>query len=221
MKRFSLHYTLLTSRFEQIWFPLAFWLLFLIIGILRGELYIVETTRAYLGGVVPLMGGILAAYAVIEDPALELRFATPISAAQTLLERLVPTFLVQTFSALTFQLLAFGLKADFSSIYNNWGNLQLAWLVPTLSLMALGCFASLAAAQPVTGALLAGMVWLVQLVARGWFAGNPVGQYFLVFMSAFIPDHPALHANQIILCVLSLLLFLASWVLLHRQERYI
>lgn len=221
MKRFSLHYILLTSRFDQIWFPLAFWALFLVVAILRGEMYIMDTTRAYLGAVIPLVGGIMAAYAVLEDPALELRFATPIPAAQTLLERLVPTFLIQAFFALTYQLFALGFKADFSSVFNNWGNLQLAWLIPMLSLMALGCFAALATTQPTTGALLVGMVWLVELVARGWFAMNKIGQYFLVFMSIFMLDHPALRENQITLAVLSLFFFLASWVLMHRQERYL
>lgn len=114
MKRFSLRYTLLTSRLDQLWFPLALWALFVIVALLRGQAFIDDTTRAYLGTVVPLVGGIMAAYAVLEDPALEIRFATPISAAQILLERLVPTFLIQMVTAFAFQLFAFGLHADFS-----------------------------------------------------------------------------------------------------------
>lgn len=221
MKRISLYYLLLTSRFNQIWFPLAFWILFMIIAIMRGEAYIVDTTRAYLGAVIPLTGGILAAYAVLEDPALEMRFATPVAAVQTLVERLLPTFLVQVFFALSYQLFAIALKADFSIIFSSWSALQLAWLIPTVSLSALGCFVALAAAQPTTGALLAGMIWIVELVARSWFAGSKIGQYFLIFMSTFMLDHPALRANQIILCVLSLIFFLASWAFLRQQERYI
>lgn len=221
MKRFSLRYLLLTSRFEQVWFPLAFWALFVIIAFLRGPQYCVDTTRAYLGAVIPLGGGILAAYAVLEDPALELRFATPVTSLQMLLERLVPTFLVQALFALTYQLFAVAYGADFSSIYPTWGSLQLAWLVPTLALMALGCFSAIVAARATTGALLAGLVWLVQLVARSWFADNKIGKYLLVFMSSFQLDHPALRANQLVLGAVSLVFFLASWALLQRQERYI
>ena len=77
MKRSSLHYCLLTSRLDQLWFPLSFWVLFAIIGLIRGPQYILDTSRAYLGAVLPLIGGIMAAYAVLDDPALELRFATP------------------------------------------------------------------------------------------------------------------------------------------------
>ncbi len=220
MKRFSLHYTLLTSRLDQLWLPLAFWALFVIIGIIRGPQYILDTSRAYLGAIVPLVGGIMAAYSLLEDPSLELRFATPISAAQTLLERLVPTFLVQACLAFAYQLFALSLHVDFS-IFGNWGGVQLTWLTPTLSLMALGCLSALAMAQATGGALLAGMVWLVELVARGWFAYSPVGQYFLVFMSSLMPDHPALHANQWTLMILSVTFFLLSWRLLHRQERFI
>lgn len=221
MKRFSLRYTLLTSRFDQLWFPSAFWMLFIIIGILRGQEYILDTTRAYLGAVVPLIGGIMAAYAVLEDPALELRFATPIPAAQTLLERLIPTFLIQTFWALTYQGFAFCLNADFTSAYSSWGDVQLSWLIPTLSLMTLGCFAALALVHSTAGAVLTGMVWIVELVARGWFAVNAIGKYFLVFMSPFMSDHPALRANQITLFGLSLVFLFAAWMLLRRQERYI
>lgn len=220
MKRFSLRYTLLTSRFDQLWFPFAFWALFLVIAIIRGQEYILDTTRAYLGAGIPLVGGIMAAYAVLEDPSLELRFATPITAAQTLLERLVPTFIVQTCFALTYQLFALALNIDIS-MFGNSGNLQLIWLVPTLSLMALGYISALAAAQPTTGALFTGMIWIVQLVARGWFARNNIGQYFLVFMSPLMPDHPALRANQVTLLILSIAFFLLGWRLFHRQERYI
>ena len=65
-----------------------------------------------------------------------------------------------------------------------------------------------------------GMVWLVELIARGWFAEN-FGKYFLVFMGALMADHPDLIANHISLFVLSLALLLSSMALLRRQERYI
>jgi hypothetical protein len=220
MKRSSWRYTLLTARYDQLWFPLAFWALFIIIGVIRGPDYIMDTTRAYLGAVVPLIGGVLSAYAVLEDPALELRFATPIPAGQTLVERLVPTFVIQAFSVLTFQIFALLLNADFS-ILGSWAGVQLAWLVPTLALMALGCLGALAAAQTLTGAMLAGLVWIVELVARGWFAGSPIGQYFLVFMSPLMPDHPSLRLNQLTLLLLSVVFFLIAWRVFHRQERYL
>jgi hypothetical protein len=219
MKHFSLRYTLLTSRFDQLWLPLAFWGLFIIIGLIRGPEYMTDTARAYLGAVVPLLGGIMAAYAILDDPALELRFATPITAARTLLERLAPVFLVQLACALSFQVFALGFHADFS-IFGDWMDVQLAWLLPTLALMAFGCFTALLAAQTIIGAVFAGMVWLVELVARGWFAGN-AGKYFLVFMGSLMPDHPDLLANQFSLFALSVGLLFGCWRLLHRQERYI
>lgn len=220
MKRFSLRYTLLTYRLDQLWFPLAFWILFVIIGIIRGPEYILDTTRAYLGAVVPLIGGIMAAYAILDDPALELRFATPISAVQILVERLGLLFLIQLLSALSYQVFALLMNADFS-MFGSWSGVQLAWLVPTLSLMAVGSLGALSAAQTMAGALLTGLVWLVQLIARGWFAGQKVGQYFLVFMSPLMPDHPALQANQLILVFTAIAFFITSWMLFRRQERYI
>lgn len=220
MKRYSLRYSLLTARLDQIWFPLAFWALFIILGIIRGPEYILDTTKAYLGAVIPLVAGIMAASAVLDDQALELRFATPIPELQTLLERLLPGFVVQIFSALTYQVFALTLRLDISPI-GTWGDVQLAWLVPTLALMALGSLTAFVSTQTTIGSVLTGLVWIVQLVARSWFAGNPIGQYFLVFMSPLMTDHPALRANQITLVLLSILFFIFSWRLFHRQERYL
>jgi hypothetical protein len=220
MKRFSLRYCLLTSRLDLFWFPLSFWALFVAIGVIRGPEYIVDTSRAYLGGVLPLIGGILAAYAVLDDPALELRFAAPVPAAQTLLERLAPLFGVLVTCAACYQVFAVFMGADFVPLYGDWTRLQLIWLIPTVWSMAWGCVVSFAAAQSITGALLAGLVWIVELAARGWFAGN-AGKYVLIFMGPLMPEHPALSANYMTLSALAAAFLLITWALLHRQERFI
>jgi hypothetical protein len=220
MKRTSLRYTLLTYKLDQLWLPLAIWSLFIIIILLmqRPE-ELMNTTRAYIGVVVPLVGGIMAAYAILDDPALELRFATPIPAWRTLLERLGMTFTIQAVTALGFLAFAALMGGDFVIFRSAW-HLHLAWIVPTLALMALGCLAALAGTQATGGALFVGLVWIVELVARGWLARNN-GKYVLVFMGALMPDHPDLTANHITLALLTATFLVASWVLLRRQERYI
>jgi hypothetical protein len=75
--------------------------------------------------------------------------------------------------------------------------------------MALGCLGSLLGAHTMVGALLVGLVWIVELVARGWFALNN-DKFVLVFMGALMPDHPALHASQVSLFVLSSAFILAA-----------
>jgi hypothetical protein len=220
VRRFSLRYTLLTYRLDQLWLPAAFWALFVIISFFRdGPDDVLDMARAYLGTVVPLIGGILAAYAVLGDPALELRFSTPIRAERLLLERLGLIFVVQAVCAMTFQWVALVLEADFV-MFGNWVNVQLAWLVPTLSLMGLGCAASLLGTQPTSGVFVTGLVWLIELLARGWLAQN-LGKYLLIFMAALMPHHPALIANRVCLLVLAMGLLVAAWALLGRQERYI
>ncbi len=220
MKRFSLRYCLLTSRLDLLWFPLSFWVLFAVIGVIRGPEYILDTSRAYLGVVLPLIGGIMAAYAVLDDPALELRFATPLPAAQILLERLVPMLCTLLLCALAYQVFAGFMGADFTPVFGGWANVQLVWLVPTLWSMAWGCLISFAAAQTITGALLVGLVWIVELVARSWFAGN-AGKYLLIFMGPLMPDHPDLLANYITLSALAVAFLLIAWALLRRQEHFI
>ena len=219
MKRFSLRYALLTYRLDQLWFPLAFWALFAIIAIIRGPEYIYDTSRSYLGAVIPLIGGIMAAYAILDDPALELRFATPTRAGRFLTERLGLLLTIQLLCALTFQAFALALGTDFTPL-GNWLDLQLSWLIPTISLMALGCLGSFLGAQTMAGAFLAGLVWIVELVARGWFALNN-GKYVLAFMGALMPDHPALRANQISLLIVTIAFIIVAWWLLKCQERYI
>lgn len=220
MKRFSLRYALMTYKLDQFYLPLAFFGLFIIIClILKNTPQFANIARIYLGAALPLLGGILAAYAILEDPALELRFATPISASRTLLERMGIIFTSQAIFALLFQVIYIILGGNFSQFLNIWF-VQLAWIIPTISLMMLGCVCSLLAANSTIGALMVGMVWLVELIARGWFAEN-FGKYFLVFMGPLMPEHPDLIANQISLAVISTALLLCSTALLRRQERYI
>jgi hypothetical protein len=220
MKRFSLRYSVLTSKIDQLWFPVSIFALFVIMGIIMKDApQFLTIARGYLGVAIPLIAGILSAYAVLEDPALELRFATPIPTAQTLLERLSLVFIVQAVLAVVYQLFIHFLGGQFSMFISIW-HLQLAWLIPTLALMMLGCVCSLLAANSTIGALIVGMVWLVELIARGWFAQN-TGKYFLVFMAALMPDHPNLNANMISLFVLSILSFVVAVFLLRRRERFI
>ena len=88
MKGAGLKYSWLTYRRDQLWFPLAFLLIFVVIVLMMRHPGVrFSIARAYLGFIVPLTGGILAAYGVLDDPALELRFSTPVRAEQTLLAR--------------------------------------------------------------------------------------------------------------------------------------
>jgi hypothetical protein len=220
MKSFSLRYSLLTQRADQVWFPAAFWILFALVTVILNQPdKATDIARAFLGVVLPLIGGVMAAYAILDDPALELRFASPIPAARTMLDRLGITFLILAAAALSYQVFARAAGGDLA-VLGSWVDVQLAWLVPTLALMAFGCLSSLAAAQTSIGAAMAGMVWIVELIAFDWLAGN-IGRYALVFMGALRPAHPDLAAGRIVLAGLTFALLFASWMLLHRQERFI
>jgi hypothetical protein len=220
MKRFLLRYTILTCRPDQFYLPAAFWLLFAVICLFRGAPeYGLDMARAYLGTVVPLVGGIMAAYAILEDPALELRFAAPARTEYFLIERLGLIFAVQIICAITFQVFVLIVGGDLSRLGNAFA-LQLVWLIPTLSLMTLGCMGSLLAGQTMIGAFMVGLTWMIELAAFDWLALNN-GKYILIFIGALVPDHPDLIASQITLFTLSIMFLLITWALLHRQERYI
>jgi hypothetical protein len=219
MKGAALKYSWLTYRRDQLWFPLAFLALFIVILlILRHPAARFSIARAYLGFIVPLIGGILAAYSVLDDPALELRFSTPVRAEQTLLARAGLILAVQTACSFVFQLFAGVLGIDLSPLGGLF-NVQLVWFLPTLFLAALGSAGALAGAQTVMGAFLAGAVWLVELMMNSWFRLN--ARHVYLFLGVLAPGHPDLAVNQFVLFAGSMALMLVAWALLRRQERYL
>jgi len=223
MKGAALKYSWLTYRRDQLWFPLAFLALFIVILlILRHPAarfsIALSIARAYLGFIVPLIGGILAAYSVLDDPALELRFSTPVRAEQTLLARLGLILAVQAVCALVFQLFVGVLGIDLSPLGGLF-RVQLVWFLPTLSLAALGCAGALAGAQTAMGAFLAGAAWLIQLLMNSWLKLN--ARSVFLFLSVINPGDPGLALNQCVLFAGSMALLLISWALLRRQERYL
>lgn len=215
----SWKYAWLTWRRDQLWFPLAFLALFIVIVlIMRHPAVRFSIARAYLGFIVPLVGGILAAYSMLDDPALELRFSTPVRAEQTLLARVGLILIVQTVCALLFQLFVGALGVDLSPL-GNLLDVQLMWFLPTLSLAALGCAGALAGAMTAMGAFLAGAAWLIQLLMNSWLRLN--ARHVFLFLGVLAPDHPDLAINQWVLFAGSMALLLLSWALLRRQERYL
>lgn len=220
MKRFSLKYTLLTYRLDQLWFPLAFWAFFVILTLLlSNEEQDFNIARAYIGVAVPLIGGFMAAYAILDDPAIELRFATPIRAAQILFERTILIFIIQTVSALAFIVFALLIEVDFAPLGNAL-NLHLAWIVPTITMIALGTFGAILGAQTMIGSFLVGLVWIIEVIIRDGMAVNN-WKYAYIFMGILAPEHPDLIGNQVALCALSAVFLFFTWLLLHKQERYI
>lgn len=212
-------YVWLTWRRDQLWFPLAFLALFIVIVlIMRHPEVRFSIARAYLGFIVPLIGGILAAYSVLDDPALELRFSTPVRAEQILLSRLGLILAVQAACAFVFQLFVGALGVDLSPL-GGLLRVQLVWFLPTLSLAALGCAGALAGAQTAMGAFLAGAAWLIQLLMNSWL--KMTARHVFLFLGVIVPGHPDLALNQIVLSAGSMALLLISWMLLRRQERYL
>ena len=213
------NYTWLTYRREHLWFPFALLVFFMgALVVMRHPAIRFALARAYLGFIVPLTGGILAAYAVLDDPAIELRFATPVRAGQTLLTRTGLILAVQIVCAVVFQLFAGALGVELSPL-GGVLSVQLAWYVPALLLVSLGTAGSLAAAQTSVGAFLAGAVWLMQLMMKGWFETN--AKYAYLFLGVLVPADPGLRVNQCVLLAASAALLFASWLMLHRQERFL
>jgi hypothetical protein len=215
----ALKYSWLTYRRDQLWFPLAFLAFFiLVLLVLPKPAARFNIARAYLGFIVPLVGGLLSAYGVLDDPALELRFSTPVRAEQMLFARVGLILAVQAVCALVFQVFVAALGVDLSPL-GGLLRVQLIWFLPTLSLAALATAGSLAAAQTALGAFLAGAVWLIELLMNSWLRLN--ARSVFLFLGVIAPGDPDLTLNQSVLFVGSMMLLVASWALLRRQERYL
>jgi len=216
----SLRYLLLTGHSDMLWFSAALWALFAIIAALMEGDQALSAAAWFIGGVLPLIGGILAAYAVLDDPALELRFATPHPAGQMLLERLMPVWVILTVSSLTYQLFAAAIGLDLGFL-GGIAARQVAWLVPCMAMIALGTTTALALAGTTQGAMLTGVIWVFQVIARSWFNVDRWARYVALFMGISVPEHEVLRVNQAVLVGLSVLFMLAARSLLARQERYL
>jgi hypothetical protein len=217
----SLSYHLRIYRREHLWLPAGLWGLFAIIVLfMRGDVRAAQAAAAFLGYVVPLMGGVLAASAVVEDPALELQFAAPRAPWRMLLERLALLLVLVTLAALTFQAYLLPLGVDLAPLGGPAGR-QLVWLTPTLALMALGSLGALAFVQGTGGALLAGLMWILQLLLRGWFMASGWARYLFLFLGERWPQSPALPWNRLALLGVAIALTLACALLLEQEERYL
>jgi hypothetical protein len=220
-KTFSLKYTLLTYRLDMLWLPAAFWALFILLVWIIPEADTRNTlAHAYFGVALPLIGGILGAYAVLEDPALELQFATPRPVWQLLAERNAMIVAILGVCALSYQGVIAVLGFDLSPL-GGFILRQLAWLVPTLAMVGLSAALSFAVRQPMAGAAATGMIWMIQLMYRDLFLAGKIGPYFLLMMGSNYSDHPALRANQAVLTVLAVLCGFVCLALLRRQEAFL
>jgi hypothetical protein len=99
-----MRYELKILRREQMWMPAGLWTLFvLMVWLMRHDMRGHEVATVFLGAILPLLAGILAAPVVVEDPALELQFAAPRPSWQILVERLAAILAIAAAAALLFQ----------------------------------------------------------------------------------------------------------------------
>ncbi|MCL6431926.1 MAG: hypothetical protein K6V36_13865 [Anaerolineae bacterium] len=218
----NLLYHLHIYRREHLALPAGLWMLFaLIVAFVRkdgGRAY--EMAYPFLGFVLPLMAGILAASAIVDDPALELQLAAPRAPWRILVERLAALLGIVALAAVAYQLYLAAMGVDLSPLGNPAAR-QLGWLVPSLALMGLASLAALALVQGTGGVLLVGLVWLLQILGRKWFVESRWARYLFLFMRARYAAHPSLAANELCLLGLAVVLVVAAGRLLRKTERYL
>ncbi len=215
-------YHLLVYRRESLWLPAGLWALCaLIVFFFRADdARGLQMAGAYLAYVLPLSTGVLASGAVLDDPALELQFATPRPAWRLLVERLGLILGLATIGAIVFQLYAAAVGVNLAP-YGGLVARQLMWIVPTLALGGLGCLAALGFVGSTFGALLAGLVWVAEILLKDWFLMAGWHRYLFLYLAERAPGVPELPVSQLCIAGLAVLFVAASAVLIRREERYI
>ncbi len=217
----ALRYHLFIYRREHFWLPLGLWSLFaLMVVLMRGEGKAGDVGVSFLGFVLPLVVGILAAPAIVDDPALELQLAAPRRSWLILVERLVVLLAIAAAAALAYQVLLLAVGIDVSYL-GDVAKRQLVWLLPSLTLAVLASAAALASAHATGGAMFAGAVWISHLIFRDWFLASPWARYPFLFMGALQPDSPDLVANCVCLLAIAAMLLVMASALLKKGERYL
>ncbi|MGI6207956.1 MAG: hypothetical protein ACOYEW_07045 [Anaerolineae bacterium] len=218
--RVPIRYHLSAYSKDHLWLPAAIWGLFALLVGLDAVGRPDQVGASFIGIVLPLLAGVLACSCVLEDPALELQLAAPRQARRILLERLGMLLAIVTVESLTYQ--AFLALAGVSmSAYGSLLQRQALWLAPTLAMLGLGSALALGTAQSMTGAMLTGLVWLAQILARSWFINSPWARHLFLFAGFFTPASPYLAATHLCLTGVAGLLMVLAWRALERQERYL
>lgn len=216
-----IQFALRTYQASMFWLPAAIWALFVImVGLFGKNLKAVEVSSSFTGVVLPLIGGILGAYAILDDPVLELQFASPRSGLRMMVERLGVILAILSVCAVTYQIFISAIGLDMSYYGTIWQR-QTAWIIPCLALTCLGFLGAFASAQSTTAAMLVGMVWILQVIAREWFLNTPVAKYLFLFTGALYPKMVSLVPSQVTLLGLSVVFLVIGWYLFQKQERYI
>jgi hypothetical protein len=214
-------YHLLIFRREQLALPAGLWALFALMAVfLRGGHQVDNIAASFLVIVLPLLGGILATATLVDDPVIELHLASPRRPWRTLWERMALILAIAGVAAVAYQVFLLAVGVDISFL-GDMARRQLAWLVPTVAMMCLAAAVSALAAQSMAGAMTVGLIWLLQLLARGWFAADPVFRYAFLFLAQEEPQAADLPLNYLCLLAMALVLGVAASLALRKEERYL
>jgi ABC-2 type transport system permease protein len=213
-------YQLRIFRHEQLWGPLAIAGVFaLIVLVLRGDARLSnEMARTFVGMILPLLAGMLAASLIVDDPALELQLAAPRAPWRLLLERLAVLLILVALLGTAFQGFAALLGVERTLLTNPLRAVAM-WLLPSIPLMALGSTAALALCHGMGGALAVGFVWFVQLVVGALFS-LPLLRHLYLF-AATRSAAPIPGTNVLGLGLLAAALIVVSTQLMKKEERYL
>jgi hypothetical protein len=172
----------------------------------------------------PLAAGIICAMALLQDAALELQLALPVSFAITTMRRwgLLVSWMAVCAWIGTCIMFIFGLWHVPTQI-QEWPVLgrflaaHLIWFAPLMWFGAIGLVLALLLRNPVTSATLLGGIWIVETFATNFFTTTGLHPLFL-FPTTFAPAIDFWLPNRLELIATGVVLLPLCWWLLRDNE---
>ena len=216
----QLGYTLRTYRLDMFVLPVALWTIFAIVVLIKNDSGIDQVAGGFFGFGLPLISGILASNAILDISIHELKFTLPKTKLGYLVERQLVIFIIIALAAVSFQIYLDLAKVDLSFM-GSLVNRQIAWILPTATLMGLGCACTLLSAQTMNGAMAVGLIWIMEVIAHEWFMQSSLRSLFFIFLRAYAPEHQNLLPNNLVQLSLFGGSYFLAWFLLKRPERFV
>lgn len=223
-----IHYEVKVMGWRVIWVPLLIVTALALLMIMVKSNPLVNVPRFFASGLemlVPLATGIVVATTSTQDAATELQLTMPRRYYTTSLRRLGIiigwTTLVAFVTSIILCAVGWLYLPDQlrtwtePSQFMAW---QLVWAAPLLWLVTFGlCLALLIRSRSASGALLGGL-WLVELIAYGFFISKDWLHPLFLFPTTLAPYVDYWMTNRMELLGMALAFLIIDWLLLHNSE---
>ncbi len=165
---------------------------------------------------IPPVAGLAAAHLIASDPAKELHLAAQHAYPRTMLLRL--GLFTAWVALVTAAVALVASRTGYWLVTRPAPQDQLTWIAPMLWCVAAGAALALLVRSIVASSAILGMLWLGELLLRGYFLGNSVLQKQFLFLTIVEPDASFWLANREALIAIACVFLVVITLVLRNNE---